>query len=73
LLATVDLLKEWIGKEHVQIKVVSLIAARPGLEAFCAKHPDVQIHVVAVDEGNEETGLPEPGMGDPGDRMFNAD
>lgn len=72
LIATVDIIKEWIGQRAVQIKVVSLVASKQGLEAFHKAHPEVEVHLAAVDESGE-SGLPVPGLGDPGNRMFNAE
>ncbi len=65
--ATVDILKAW-GAAH--IKQVSLIAAPEGVATLSAAHPDVDIHVAAVDRELNERGYIVPGLGDAGDRQF---
>lgn len=72
-IAAVEVLKRW-GVER--IKFVGLIAAPEGIQAFHAEHPDVPIHVAAVDERLTDASdpFPEgfiwPGLGDAGDRQF---
>jgi uracil phosphoribosyltransferase len=65
--ATVDILKAW-GADH--IKQVSLIAAPEGVATLSSAHPDVEIHVAAVDRALNERGYIVPGLGDAGDRQF---
>jgi uracil phosphoribosyltransferase len=65
--ATVDILKRW-GSER--IKYLGLIAAPEGIERLSTAHPDVDIHVAAVDERLNEIGYIVPGLGDAGDRQF---
>ena len=65
--ATVDILKAW-GASH--IKQVSLIAAPEGVATLSEAHPDVDIHVAAVDRELNERGYIVPGLGDAGDRQF---
>ncbi|HET9497800.1 MAG TPA: uracil phosphoribosyltransferase [Candidatus Limnocylindria bacterium] len=65
--ATVDLLKAWGA---VRVKQVSLIAAPEGIATLTAAHPDVEIHVGAVDRQLNERGYIMPGLGDAGDRQF---
>jgi uracil phosphoribosyltransferase len=65
--ATVDILKKW-GAERV--KFVGIIAAPEGIEALSSAHPDVPIHVAAVDERLNDIGFIVPGLGDAGDRQF---
>lgn len=60
-------LKEWGVK---QIKYVGLIAAPEGIEAFRAAHPDVPIHIAAIDSHLNDIGYIVPGLGDAGDRQF---
>lgn len=65
--ATVDILKKWgVNK----IKFVGIIAAPEGIECLHSAHPDVPIHVAAIDEGLNEHGFILPGLGDAGDRQF---
>lgn len=72
LIATIDIVKEWCGPAKSKVKVISLVTSKIGLAKVSMAHPDVEIYVAAVDD-NDETGLPIPGLGDPGNRMFNAD
>jgi len=65
--AAVDILKR-SGVRN--IKFVGLIAAPEGIERFSIAHPDVPIHIAAVDEGLNEIGYIVPGLGDAGDRLF---
>jgi len=66
-IATVDILKRWGAR---RIKFLGLLAAPEGVAAFSAAHPDVPIHVAALDEGLNDIGFIMPGLGDAGDRMF---
>ncbi|NDJ52921.1 MAG: uracil phosphoribosyltransferase [Chloroflexi bacterium] len=65
--ATTELLKEW-GAKH--IRFVGLIAAPEGVQAMREAHPDVPIHIAALDERLNEIGFIVPGLGDAGDRQF---
>jgi uracil phosphoribosyltransferase len=65
--ATVDILKRW-GCER--IKYIGLIAAPEGIQRLGDAHPDVAIHVAAVDERLNDIGYIVPGLGDAGDRQF---
>jgi uracil phosphoribosyltransferase len=65
--ATVDILKRWGVR---RIKFLGLIAAPEGVERFRSAHPDVPIHVAAVDERLNDIGFIVPGLGDAGDRQF---
>lgn len=65
--ATVDILKNWgVSK----IKFLGLIAAPEGIEVLHNNHPDVPIHIAAIDKGLNEHGFILPGLGDAGDRQF---
>jgi uracil phosphoribosyltransferase len=67
--AAVAALKRWgVG----DVRVLSVIAAREGIEGFHAEHPDVRIYVAAVDEELNPQKYIVPGLGDAGDRMFNT-
>ena len=72
-IAAADILKRW-GVSR--IKFVGLIAAPEGLAAFHAVHPDIDVHLAAVDERltTDEDEFPAgfiwPGLGDAGDRQF---
>jgi uracil phosphoribosyltransferase len=65
--ATVDILKRWGA---TRIKYMGLIAAPEGIAHLSAAHPDVPIHVAAVDSHLNEKGYIVPGLGDAGDRQF---
>ena len=65
--ATVKILKDWGAK---RIKFVGLIAAPEGVERLHGEHPDVAIHVAAVDTHLNDVGYIVPGLGDAGDRQF---
>lgn len=65
--ATVDILKKWGVRK---IKFVGLIAAPEGIRALQSAHPDVPIHLAAIDDHLNERGYIVPGLGDAGDRQF---
>jgi uracil phosphoribosyltransferase len=65
--ATVDILKQW---GVTKIKFVCIIAAPEGINLLQKHHPDVPIHLAAVDERLNEHGYIMPGLGDAGDRQF---
>jgi len=74
--ATVDILKRWGAR---RVKFVGVIGAPEGVERLCSAHPDVDIHLAAVDEhltpppsrpGDPPEGYIVPGLGDAGDRQF---
>lgn len=65
--AAVDVLKDWGA---AQIKFLGLIAAPEGVERLQSAHPDVPIHLAALDERLNELGYIVPGLGDAGDRQF---
>lgn len=66
-IATVDVLKKWGAP---RIKYVGIIGAPEGVRALSAAHPDVPIHLAALDERLNEKGYIVPGLGDAGDRQF---
>lgn len=65
--ATADVLKRWGVKK---IKFVGLIAAPEGIRAMQEQHPDIPIHIAAIDERLNERAYIVPGLGDAGDRQF---
>jgi uracil phosphoribosyltransferase len=65
--ATCDILKQWGAR---RIKYVGLIAAPEGIRRLSTAHPDVPIHLAAVDERLNDIGYIVPGLGDAGDRQF---
>jgi len=65
--ATVNVLKRWGVK---RIKFVGLIGAPEGVAHLQKYHPDVPIHLAAIDDHLNEIGYIVPGLGDAGDRQF---
>ena len=65
--ATVDILKRWGAG---RIKYIGIIAAPEGINRLSKAHPDIDIHLAAVDQGLNDIGYIVPGLGDAGHRMF---
>jgi len=65
--ATTDVLKRW-GVSR--IKFVGLIGAPEGIKNMRDHHPDVPIHLAALDDRLNDKGYILPGLGDAGDRQF---
>lgn len=65
--ACADLLKQWGVKK---IKFVGIIGAPEGINLLQSHHPDIPIHLAAVDQRLNEKGYIVPGLGDAGDRQF---
>jgi uracil phosphoribosyltransferase len=65
--ATVDILKRWGAQ---RIRYMGIIAAPEGIKTLHQAHPDVDIHIAAVDERLNDIGYIVPGLGDAGDRQF---
>ncbi len=68
-IAAISTLKEW-GAE--QIKFLGIIGAPEGVAAVHKAHPDVDIHLCALDDHLNEQAYIVPGLGDAGDRLFNT-
>lgn len=66
-IAVADILKQWGAKS---IRFVGLIGAPEGVDALHKAHPDIDIHLAAIDEKLNENGYILPGLGDAGDRQF---
>jgi uracil phosphoribosyltransferase len=66
-IAAIDILK---NAGTVKVKFVGIIGAPEGRDALRAAHPDVPIHLAALDERLNEIGYIVPGLGDAGDRQF---
>jgi uracil phosphoribosyltransferase len=64
---TINILKKWGA---TNIKYIGIIAAPEGIAALSRAHPDVPIHVAAIDSHLNEIGYIVPGLGDAGDRQF---
>lgn len=67
--AALQALKDW-GVPCV--KLLALIAAPPGIERVQKEFPGTQIYVCSIDSHLNEHGYIVPGLGDAGDRIFNA-
>lgn len=65
--ATVDILKRW-GVSR--IKFIGIIGAPEGISLLQKTHPDVPIHLAAIDRELNDHGYILPGLGDAGDRQF---
>ncbi len=52
------------------IKLISLIGAREGLNAFVHSHPEVEVYLASEDARLDANGYILPGLGDAGDRLF---
>ncbi len=64
---TIDLLIRWGVK---RIKFVGIIGAPEGIQVVTKSHPQVPIHLAAVDDHLNDNGYIVPGLGDAGDRQF---
>jgi uracil phosphoribosyltransferase len=65
--AAVDMVKK---TGCTNIRGLFLVAAPEGIEAVQKQHPDVDIHIAAVDDHLNENGYIIPGLGDAGDKLF---
>lgn len=66
-IAAVNIVKQRGAKN---IKMVCLVGAPEGVEAFTKAHPDVDLYLAALDERLNEAGYIVPGLGDAGDRIY---
>lgn len=69
--AALGMLTEW-GLEPSQIKIVSILGSKTGVEHVTAEYPDVEIFIGAIDDDLTSKGYISPGLGDAGDRMYNT-
>lgn len=67
--AALTSLREW-GVPHM--KVLTLIAAREGVDAVASQFPEAQIYVCQIDPVLNDHKYIVPGLGDAGDRIFNT-
>lgn len=65
--ATIEVLKRWGVK---RIKFIGIIGSPEGIALVHRQHPEVPIHLAAIDERLNEKGYILPGLGDAGDRQF---
>jgi len=54
------------------LRVLSIIASRPGVERMEREFPHVKVYVAAIDPELNEHKFIVPGLGDAGDRIFNT-
>ncbi|MGI8978528.1 MAG: uracil phosphoribosyltransferase [Pirellulaceae bacterium] len=69
VMAALGALRKWGAG---RLKVCSLIAARPGVEALLNEFPEAQLYVCAIDPELNQHKFIVPGLGDAGDRIFNT-
>lgn len=67
--AACDLLREWGAKD---LRFLGILGAPEGVAALRSAHPEVRIHLAALDERLNEQGYIMPGLGDAGDRQYNT-
>ncbi|MEM1303809.1 MAG: uracil phosphoribosyltransferase [Planctomycetota bacterium] len=68
-IAALETLREWgVG----QLKVLSIIASREGVDAVEAAFPAAQVYVCQIDPELNAAKYIVPGLGDAGDRIFNT-
>lgn len=67
--AALQALQTWGVKS---LKLLSVIAARDGIDAVLSRFPQVQIYVCAIDAELNSRKFIVPGLGDAGDRTFNT-
>ncbi|MDF3130100.1 uracil phosphoribosyltransferase [Kiritimatiellaeota bacterium B1221] len=67
--AALDNLKKWGVPE---VHFLGILAAPEGIEKVASTFPDVPMHICAMDEKLNDQGYIVPGLGDAGDRAFNA-
>jgi uracil phosphoribosyltransferase len=68
-LAAIEAVRAWGVR---RIKLLALLAAPEGIRRVSRAFPDLAIHVCAIDRKLNSTGFIVPGLGDAGDRLFNA-
>ena len=55
-----------------EIRVLSIIAAQPGIDRVARDFPDVKLFVAAIDPELNDQSFIVPGLGDAGDRIFDT-
>jgi uracil phosphoribosyltransferase len=69
LVSAIEALHRWGCPD---VRVLSVIASRPGAERLQREFPQVKIFVCAVDSQLDDRNFIVPGLGDAGDRIFNT-
>jgi uracil phosphoribosyltransferase len=67
--AALDAMKQW---GVPQVKLLSILAVPEGIARVTSAFPNTEIYVCAIDERLNDVGYIVPGLGDAGDRIFNA-
>ena len=68
--AVCAIVKKWGAK---RIVVLAAVGSRVGVNKIAEMHPDVEVHIAAIDEQLSESGMILPGIGDSGDRSFGTE
>lgn len=68
-LAALDAVYAWGVR---RVKLLAMIAAPEGLRRVHDRYPETRIYVCAIDDHLNEQAFIVPGLGDAGDRLFNA-
>jgi uracil phosphoribosyltransferase len=69
VVSAIEALRKWGCPD---VRVLSIIASRPGIERLKNQFPDVNVYVCAIDPELNEHKFIVPGLGDAGDRIFNT-
>jgi uracil phosphoribosyltransferase len=67
--AAIEALNNWGAKD---IRVLSIISAKPGIDAVISAYPRVKIFTCVIDPVLNSRKFIVPGLGDAGDRTFNT-
>jgi uracil phosphoribosyltransferase len=67
--AALDMMSEWGASE---IRFLGVLAAPEGIARVQKEHLNIPIHIACVDDRLNDQGYIVPGLGDAGDRAFNA-
>ncbi|HWA97812.1 MAG TPA: uracil phosphoribosyltransferase [Pirellulales bacterium] len=67
--AALDAMQQW---GVPKVKLLSILAVPEGIARVNSAFPETQIYVCAVDSRLNDSGFIVPGLGDAGDRIFNA-
>jgi uracil phosphoribosyltransferase len=61
------------GADIGQVRIVTVLAAPPGLQKLGSLYPSLQIYAAMIDEALNDRGFIVPGLGDAGDRAFGTE
>lgn len=68
--SAIDVVERLKKDGYTNIKMVCLVGAPEGVEAFEKAHPDINLYLAALDTKLNEEKYIIPGLGDAGDRIF---